>query len=86
LSFWGRFTALKNPWKKPCCCSKTKTEPIRNGYCIGRSWLGEQFRRNTPYDNYVLNTFLAWEPRSRESRRNAIGSRFMKMRLPEKVY
>jgi hypothetical protein len=28
-----------------------------------------------------MNTFLAWEPRSHESRRKAIGSRFMKMRL-----
>ena len=37
---------------------------------------------NNLFDNYVINTFLAWKPRSRESRRNAIGSRFMKMRLP----
>jgi hypothetical protein len=34
------------------------------------------------FDNYVMNTFLAWEPRSHESRRNAIGSRFMETRLP----
>jgi hypothetical protein len=34
------------------------------------------------FDNYVMTTFLAWEPRSHEPRRKAIGSRFMRMRLP----
>jgi hypothetical protein len=45
-------------------------------------WKPQQLMPIHLFDNYVMITFLAWEPRSHESRRNAIGSRFMKMRLP----
>jgi hypothetical protein len=33
------------------------------------------------FNNYVMTTFLVCEPRSREPRRKAIGSRFMRTRL-----
>ena len=34
------------------------------------------------FDDYVMTTFLTWEPRSHEPRRKAIGSRFIRTRLP----
>jgi hypothetical protein len=34
------------------------------------------------FDNYVMIIFLAWEPRSHEPKRKAIGSGFMRTRLP----
>jgi hypothetical protein len=34
------------------------------------------------FDNYVMSIFLAWAARSHEPRRKAIGSGFMRTRLP----